>query len=179
MIRSPLCLPCLFLCLACAKSPGEGEAPTIVERPIEERAPDEAGQPDEEAGQPDEAEPPDEAGQPEAKVVDSDELALSPLRGKSFVVAPGTAITWSYESHGSVGKGGSCSSSNQGVVRYVREDVEYDNPERLKAGMSGADGGTAKVVFEALAAGSAELACEVEYRGSVERTDIFSITVEG
>lgn len=174
MTRVWLSLSCVISILACAKPPAESEPPPTDAPLIEESQPaqDEETELDE-PDEPEELDAPDE----QAQVVDAKELRLSPLRGSSYIVAPGTTITWSYESHGSVGKGGSCSSSSQMVVRYLREDVDYDNPEKMEAGMSGADGGTATVVFEALAAGSAEITCEVEFRGSVERTDTFSITV--
>ena len=160
MLRASLLLSLALLAFGCASTPSE--ASTSSDEPSE-TPPVEV-----------EAEGPAPAPAPT-----TGPISLSPLGQSSYTVAPGTTLTWSYESHGSVGKGGSCSSSNEQVVRFVREDIEYDNPEDVEAGMSGADAGRGTVVFESVAAGSAELSCTVEFRGSVEREDSFSITVEG
>ena len=125
-----------------------------------------------------EAEPP-EPGADAANAGGSGPVSLNPLRAPEVEVGLGVTLTWGFESHGSVGKGGGCSSSDAGVVRFVGEEVIYDNPEDVQAGMSGADGGQGVISFETVGAGTAEITCEVDFRGSVERTDSFSITVAG
>jgi len=106
-------------------------------------------------------------------------VKLSPLGNKDIKVKPGTRLTWSYESHGSVGKTGSCSIGNKTSVKLVDRTTKYKYPDKIKKGMKGADRGTGTYVFEAVAPGKARITCSTGFRGKTQRTDEYTVTVTG
>ena len=119
-----------------------------------------------------------ESAQPETPAkVQSGKIALSPVRGKNVSVTRGSTLTWSYASHGSVGKSGSCSVEGGRAVKFVSKNIKHDHPDSMKKGMTGADAGTGVYLFEAVAEGTARIVCKEEFRGDVKRTDTFHITV--
>jgi hypothetical protein len=117
------------------------------------------------------------AEQPGADTPAADlEVVLSPLEPQ-VGVAVGTTLHYTFKSHGSVGYGANQRSSDETVVRYVRTDTAYEQSEADRAGKTGADAATGTFVFEAVAPGIATLTIEEVFRGTVEQSTTFTITV--
>jgi len=104
--------------------------------------------------------------------------ALTPLGPKVHEVTVGTQLTFSFASHGSVGKGGDYSIGDETVVRFVRRDLTYLHPERMGHGMTGGDAASAVFVFEAVKPGKTTVETRKTYRGDVTESTIHEITVK-
>lgn len=98
------------------------------------------------------------------------------LRG-SLEVKVGEKFGWSYDLHPSVGNDGAYRLDNDKVVVFQEKKVVYENPENMKAGMSGADGSRATFVFEGAKAGTTEITFKRLFRGQVKSTQVVKITV--
>lgn len=109
---------------------------------------------------------------------ESKPIELSPLRANTVTVKVGAKLVYAYKSHGSVGYGATHRLDAQTVVRFVRDDVTFDRPEATSKGMAGADAGTGRMLFEAVAKGTATLEVDELFRGTVSHAAKFTITVE-
>lgn len=105
-------------------------------------------------------------------------IALSMLGANEVTVKVGAKLVFAYTSHGSVGYGAKHHLDAQTVVRFVSDDVTFDKPEASRKGMTGADAGTGRMVFEAVAKGRATLEVEELFRGTVRNSAKFTIIVE-
>ncbi len=171
-----------LLTLACTAKPPESDAPTSSAQPVDgEREGEPANQ--SEIEQNDELpEPESETGDQIGPASDSDAklqrgtIELSQFR-TTLTVEKGAELHYSFNSHGSVGYGADYSIASPTIVRYVRTDMDYAHPEKMKAGMSGADEATGTFVFEARAVGSTTLRVTEDFRGEIELEVEYSITV--
>jgi hypothetical protein len=105
-----------------------------------------------------------------------DVVQLSPLE-KQVSVTVGSSLTYSFNSHSSVGYGAEQTCSDESIVRYVRTDTVYEQSEAERAGKTGADAATGTFVFEAVAPGTATVTVDELFRGSVEQSTTFTIVV--
>jgi hypothetical protein len=90
----------------------------------------------------------------------------------------GAELRWSFKSHGSVGYAASHAIGDDKVLAYRKTDMAYEHPENAKAGMPGADAATGTFVFEAVGVGTTTLRVDSEFRGAVEQSTTYTITVE-
>lgn len=105
-------------------------------------------------------------------------ISLSPIGGSAVTVKVGAKLVYAYKSHGSVGYGAAHHLDAQTVVRFVSDDIAYDRPDAASKPMPGGDGGTGRMLFEAVAKGTATLQIDETFRGTVSNTVKFTITVE-
>ncbi|HBL16496.1 MAG: hypothetical protein A2X36_15105 [Elusimicrobia bacterium GWA2_69_24] len=102
------------------------------------------------------------------------EAAESP---KDVKVKAGAAFCFLYGRHLSVGSDiAFLPSGDEGVVVFRGERSDYLNPKR--AHMPGGDGRSVWFIFEALKPGQATLTFQLKFRGAVEATPVYRITVE-
>lgn len=151
-MRSTSSLLALFALLACQSSskdpqPAQPETPPPVVEPDD-------GKPVEQAS----------------------EVKLSQLE-REVTVKVGDTLTYSFKSHGSVGYGAIQQVADAAVVKYVRTDMNYEQPDKVSQGMPGADAATGVFVFEAVAAGTTTVTVEEQFRGTTESSTAFTITV--
>ncbi|PRP96033.1 hypothetical protein [Enhygromyxa salina] len=159
-MRTTLVLPTLLALMACRPQPPQ---PPVTDEPV--------------ADQPTPTPAPEQVVEDEP-TVHSDTVKLSPLRGSATVnVTVGTTLRYSFKSHASVGYGATQQCSDESVVRYVKTDTEYEQSEADRAGKTGADAATGTFVFEAIAAGTATVTVDEQFRGTSETTTTFTIVV--
>ncbi|MFV8751758.1 hypothetical protein ACNOYE_14530 [Nannocystaceae bacterium ST9] len=113
----------------------------------------------------------------EGEPVVAREVELSPLGEHELAVGLGATLRYSFKSHASVGFGASQRSDDEAVIRYVRTDMQYSQSEADRAGKPGSDAATGIFVFEAVGPGTTTLVVDEEFRGAVERSTTFTITV--
>lgn len=89
----------------------------------------------------------------------------------------GATLRWSFRSHGSVGYGASHAIGDEAVVRYRETLTEYEQSEVDRA-KPGGDAATGIFVFEAVGVGTTTLRVDNEFRGTVEQSTTYTITVE-
>ena len=156
-VRSTFVLPTLLVLMACHPSPEPtpGDSGNSVDP------------------QPDPVVEPDQ-GEP---VATKGDVELSPLNGKDVAVTVGTTLRYSFKSHASVGYGASQSVGDAAVVRYLRTDEAYQQSEEQRAGKPGSDAATGTFVFEAVGVGTTTLQVDEQFRGTVETSTTFTITV--
>jgi hypothetical protein len=150
MVRSTVLIPAAFVLLACRPKPSE--------QPEQPEQPEAVVEPDQ--------------GEPVAIT----EVKLSPLEKDVSVVVGGTLL-YSFKSHASVGYGATQQVTDPAVVKYVRTDTAYEQSEAERAGKTGADAATGTFVFEAVAPGNTTVTVEEQFRGTVEQSTTFTITV--
>jgi hypothetical protein len=90
----------------------------------------------------------------------------------------GAELRWSFKSHGSVGYAASHAIGDEQVVAYRKTDMTYEYPDKVAAGMPGGDAATGTFVFEAVGVGTTTLRVDNEFRGTVEQSTTYTITVE-
>lgn len=156
-MRSTFVLPILLALLACQPKPADPQTA--------EPKPD---QPNTVESEPNPVDP----ATTDAKVVE-----LSPLEPQ-VRVATGATLQYAFKSHASVGYGANQTCSDEAVVRYVRTDMAYQQPETEQGRPPGGDAATGTFVFEAVAPGTATVTVEEVFRGTVERSTTFTIVVE-
>jgi hypothetical protein len=105
------------------------------------------------------------------------QVELTPLGARKVEVSVGTELTFSFSQHGSVGRYAEHEEADPAVVRFSREDMKFHHPERVKAGMAGADAATGTYVFEAVAPGTATVTIRDMFRGTAENTYTFTVVV--
>jgi hypothetical protein len=110
------------------------------------------------------------------KPVKADEVTLSPTQAE-VTVAVGTTLLYSFKWHASVGQGADQKVADEAVVRYVRMDEAFAQSEEDRAGKPGSDAATGTYVFEAVAPGTTTVQIDETFRGSVEKSTTFTITV--
>jgi hypothetical protein len=165
-MRAVLSISVVLALVACTPSTepesAEPEKPTQPAKPAEPEPPAKPETP-----------PPQVEPDPAA---DANAVKLSPLQ-KEVTVPVGAKLTYSFNSHASVGFGATQNVADPAVVKYVRTDKDYDQSAEERANKDGADGGTGTFVFEAIAPGTAKVTVEELFRGDVESSTTFTITV--
>lgn len=104
-------------------------------------------------------------------------IELEPFQTE--VRAPlGATLRWSFRSHGSVGYGASHAIGDAAILAYRTTEMAYEQSEAEREGKTGADAATGTFVFEAIGVGTTTLQVDNEFRGSVEQSTTYTITVE-
>lgn len=93
-------------------------------------------------------------------------------------VKVGDTFTYSFTSHGSVGYTGSQSIEDNTIVTHQDTEYVYDNPGKMKQGMSGADGSTGYFIFKAIKSGKTTIKFQVNFRGDIESETVKTIIVQ-
>lgn len=88
------------------------------------------------------------------------QAAQSPLHLKE-----GERFFYVYPKWGSVGIGAKYEIEDRTVIEFVGDVLSYDHPQRIKAGMTGADEGTGIFIFKAVKKGRAKLTIRKDFRG--------------
>jgi hypothetical protein len=120
---------------------------------------------------------------PEAEPNPVDGDAATTVDLVAFDTAPktverGTVLRYSFKSHASVGYGAEFEIGDPAVLKHLRTDMAYKNPENMKNGMTGGDAATGTFVFEAIAPGTSTLRVIESFRGDPESEPEFTITVK-
>ncbi len=105
-------------------------------------------------------------------------IDLNNIGLKEVTVKVGDQLTYSFEVHGSVGYSGAYKIDHEEVVMFADEKIKYHHPERMKEGMTGGDAATGTYVFKAKAPGTATITVDQLFRGEVEASSAFNITVQ-
>jgi hypothetical protein len=105
--------------------------------------------------------------------------AILDIKGKSSVtVKVGAHFCYSGIVHGSVGKWLIYKTEGDEVLSQPEEKLEYLTPDKIKAGMKGADKAKMTYIFEALKPGKVTLHMIREYRYEEESRESIVIVVE-
>jgi hypothetical protein len=135
-------------------------------------------------GEPEPTEP-DAEPEPVAKPEPDDGKPVAP--GSLITLEPfqtevraslGAELRWSFKSHGSVGYAASHAIGDETVLAYRETEMAYEHPDKVAAGMPGGDAATGTFVFEAVGVGTTTLRVDNEFRGTVEQSTTYTITVE-
>lgn len=108
------------------------------------------------------------------KPVKADEVTLSPTQ-TAVTVAVGTKLLYSFPQWASVGLWAEQKVADETVVRYVRTDEVYAQPEADRP--PGGDSATGTFVFEAVAPGTTTVQIDESDKGTVKQSTTFTITV--
>lgn len=105
--------------------------------------------------------------------------AVLELNGKTSVtVKAGTLMSYSGIVHGSVGKWLVYKTEGDEILSVTDEKKEYFYPEKIAAGMKGADKAKLTYIFKALEPGKVILHMIKEYRFEEESRESIEIIVE-
>lgn len=77
----------------------------------------------------------------------------------------GQRFFYTYPKWGSVGIGAKYEIEDRTVIEFVGDVLSYDYPQRIKAGMTGADEGTGTFIFKAVKKGKSKLTIQKDFRG--------------
>lgn len=97
---------------------------------------------------------------------------------KELTVSVGTVMNVDMSVHGSVGTQADYKIGDRRIVGLLRKDLTYLRPERMKPGMTGGDAAKERFYFKAIAPGVTEIQLISEFRGKVEKTYTFTVTVK-
>jgi hypothetical protein len=97
---------------------------------------------------------------------------------KPVTVKTGTKLIYSYRLHESVGFGADYQIANPAVLVFLKEDLKYLHPERMKPGWTGGDEAQAVFIFQAKTAGETTLTIRKLFRGKVEETIVYKVVVQ-
>lgn len=101
-------------------------------------------------------------------------MTLSPTQ-TAVTVAVGTKLLYSFPQWASVGLWAEQKVADETVVRYVRTDEVYAQPEADRP--PGGDSATGTFVFEAVAPGTTTVQIDESDKGTVKQSTTFTITV--
>ncbi len=104
-----------------------------------------------------------------------DMVSIDQLRGTADLKV-GQKAYFQYSVHGSVGLDGEWNIDDETILKKVDEHVTYKR--EYEGGMTGNDGATVTIVFEALKAGKVNLNFKKIFRGETESESKIKITVE-
>jgi hypothetical protein len=104
-------------------------------------------------------------------------VQLLPFSAKKLTIVVGTRVEYGFSVHGSVGKGSSATSGPDDVLPLVSREATYNQPEKMKAGMTGGDSQSGTYVWVAKAPGEAWISVQESFRGQVKGTYDFVFTV--
>lgn len=112
------------------------------------------------------------------KKTDITSLVVPSKENMSIVtITVGEFITYNYTSHGSVGYESEFDLDKPNILRLQKNEFHYRHPDRVKAGMCGADEAYGTYYFEAVDKGNAVLVFRRMFRGTVEREQHITIKV--
>lgn len=97
-------------------------------------------------------------------------------KDSSVSIGMGNSLQYSHSVYGSVGSGYRVEYDKQAFsMDYT---AEYDDPEAVAAGMCGGDSAVQTCIFKPLKRGKYTIRIIHEFRGTVERTVTYKITVK-
>jgi len=102
---------------------------------------------------------------------------LSRFGSRSLQVTVGERLAVRFSEHGSVGETAEVRVADPAVAAVVDRRVAHRHPEKLKAGMTGADAAVGAVFLEARAPGTTEVILEERFRGRVQEATTWTLTV--
>ncbi len=98
--------------------------------------------------------------------------------GTEINLAIGQSLLCLAPEYGSVGIDSEVESSDPTILSLEKDSTVYESPERMKAGMTGADGASRQRLFRALKAGEAWLEYRKIFRGELEESKRLRIKVK-
>jgi hypothetical protein len=101
---------------------------------------------------------------------------LNPLATSALTIKAGEIVCYAGEVHGSVGSGLSYSIEDESIVKLSYEKMQYHNKDHDK--MPGADKATKTYAFKGVKSGKTKVTVNEVFRGKVENTYSFEITVQ-
>ena len=101
---------------------------------------------------------------------------LNALGSKDYTLKVGEKVYFQMEVHASVGIGLQYENSNESVLKLFSD--EYNFKRKQEPGMTGGDAATQVFTFEALKVGETKLTFKKNFRGTIENTTEFNITVK-
>ena len=101
---------------------------------------------------------------------------LNALTSKDYTLQVGEKVYFQIDVHASVGMGGQYENTDETVVKLFGE--EYNFKQKQVAGMTGGDAATKVFTFEAIKIGQVKLTFQKNFRGKIEETTEFNITVK-
>ena len=103
-------------------------------------------------------------------------IELNALTSKDYTLKVGEKVYFQMDVHASVGIGLKYENSNEDVLKLFSD--EYNFKRKQEPGMTGGDAATQVLTFEAIKVGEAKLIFKKNYRGKIEETTEFNITVK-
>lgn len=105
-------------------------------------------------------------------------ITLNPLKGTKYRLKVGDRFQIANPVHGSVGIWAEQSIADTTILMLEGSETKYKHPENMKQGMTGGDAATKTFTFRALKVGQTTITSKQIFRGTVEREDVYQITVE-
>ncbi|MCH2223729.1 MAG: hypothetical protein MK066_03090 [Crocinitomicaceae bacterium] len=96
---------------------------------------------------------------------EKDTIQLIPFKTKETIQL-GQKLKYTGRVHGSVGSGVNVWEENNGVLKLIDSQFQYDHPQ--VKGMSGGDAGTKTFVFEPIKLGQSTITIQETYRGEIK-----------
>jgi len=93
-------------------------------------------------------------------------------------ISKGEVLTYTGYVHISVGYWLEYKIGNEQTLQLKNSKVDYQNPENMRAGMTGGDAANKTFYFEAIAAGETELQILKNFRGEIESQETWKIIVK-
>ncbi|OHD58631.1 MAG: hypothetical protein A2014_04180 [Spirochaetes bacterium GWF1_49_6] len=97
---------------------------------------------------------------------------------KNLSVKVGEIMEYRGQVQESVGYFLSFDISDTSVVNMVSRDTEYAYPERMSAGMTGADEAVQVYRFKALSPGGTDIVFTLDFRGDIESREVVLVQVQ-
>ncbi len=107
--------------------------------------------------------------------ISKDTIQLTPLE-TNYIVKVGQTLTYTANVHGSVGETTEVTAPNENTIKLTDTKHKYNHPE--KSNMPGGDAATVTYLFDALQTGEGHVIVVDSFRGEIQNTYDFKITVE-
>ena len=104
-------------------------------------------------------------------------VKLSPLE-KEIYLETGDCCTFSYYEHVSVGYTADFEIENLEVLGHLETNTKYEDPERMKTGMTGGDAAQTTFTFEGKESGTSLLIIRKYFRFDLEEEFRFRVTIK-
>ena len=101
---------------------------------------------------------------------------LNALTSKDYTLKVGEKAYFQIDVHASVGIGAQYENTNESVLKLFSD--EYNFKQKQEPGMAGGDAATQVFTFEAIKIGETKLTFKKNFRGKIEETTEFNITVK-
>lgn len=96
---------------------------------------------------------------------------------KQVDVGVDALMTYAFRKHESVGFDAQYQIADPDILLCVKEQCQYEHPEKMKAGWSGGDNARACFVFRALKPGQTSVMIQHLFRGELEAEQTIEVTV--
>lgn len=101
---------------------------------------------------------------------------LNALTAKDYTIKVGEKVFFKIDVHASVGIGAQYENTSEAVLKLFSD--EYNFKQKQEPGMAGGDAAVQVFTFEALKEGTVKLTFKKNFRGNIEKTTDFNITVK-